>query len=155
GQRADKRPWCYFRRHDSGRASARRFLRGGAHQHRPAAGGRESSYPLPRIARGGDNDSEGRANASLRTLTSPLGGMTTDCDNRYGRDYNAAVRLQSPKTARLRMKTPVRVRSVFGFLRSIPILVLICAPVYAQWVKVPSGSIPRGPDGKPNLSAPA
>jgi len=34
-------------------------------------------------------------------------------------------------------------------------LVLICAPVYGQWVKVPTGRIPRGPDGKPNLSAPA
>jgi hypothetical protein len=53
------------------------------------------------------------------------------------------------------MKTPLRLRSVFGLLLSIPILVLICAPVYAQWVKVPTGSIPRGPDGKPNLLAPA
>ena len=32
---------------------------------------------------------------------------------------------------------------------------LICAPVYGQWVKVPAGGIPKGPDGKPNLSAPA
>src|SRR5207244_5034787 len=69
-QRAAQRPWCYFRGHDSGRASAGRFLRGGAHQHGPAAGGRQSSDPLPRIARGGDNDPEGRANAGLRTVTS-------------------------------------------------------------------------------------
>jgi hypothetical protein len=53
------------------------------------------------------------------------------------------------------MKTPVRLKSVFGPLLSIPMLVLTCAPVYAQWVKIPTGSIPRGPDGKPNLSAPA
>src|SRR2546426_10869143 len=53
------------------------------------------------------------------------------------------------------MKTPLRLRSVFGLFLSIPILVLACAPAYAQWVKLPTGSIPRGPDGKPNLSAPA
>ena len=35
------------------------------------------------------------------------------------------------------------------------IVVLICAPVYGQWVKVPAGKIPRTPDGKPTLSAPA
>ena len=53
------------------------------------------------------------------------------------------------------MKTPLRLRSVYGLFLSIPILVLVCAPAYAQWVKLPTGSIPRGPDGKPNLSAPA
>src|ERR1700694_1411724 len=40
-------------------------------------------------------------------------------------------------------------------LSSVAIVVLICAPVYGQWVKVPAGGIPKGPDGKPNLSAPA
>src|SRR6266849_3343024 len=37
------------------------------------------------------------------------------------------------------------------------VLTLVCAavPVYGQWVKVPAGGIPKGPDGKPNLSAPA
>src|SRR6202521_4366058 len=40
-------------------------------------------------------------------------------------------------------------------LSSVAIAVLICAPVYGQWVKVPAGGIPKGPDGKPNLSAPA
>jgi len=40
-------------------------------------------------------------------------------------------------------------------LSSVAILMLICAPVYGQWVKVPAGGIPKGPDGKPNLSAPA
>ena len=34
-------------------------------------------------------------------------------------------------------------------------LFLICAPVHAQWVKIPQRSVPRGLDGKPNLSAPA
>ena len=35
------------------------------------------------------------------------------------------------------------------------VLTLVCAPVHGQWVKVPAGGIPKGPDGKPNLSAPA
>src|SRR5437588_179538 len=38
---------------------------------------------------------------------------------------------------------------------SIAALALACAPVQAQWVKVPPASMPRTPDGKPNLSAPA
>jgi hypothetical protein len=45
-----------------------------------------------------------------------------------------------------------------GLIRIVLIvgsLVLICPPVHAQWVKVPAGKIPRAPDGKPNLSAPA
>ena len=45
-------------------------------------------------------------------------------------------------------------RSVFVILPSIAILALASAPAYAQWVKMPN-STPRGPDGKPNLSAPA
>ena len=40
-------------------------------------------------------------------------------------------------------------------LSSVAIAGLMCAPVYGQWVKVPAGGIPKGPDGKPNLSAPA
>jgi len=40
-------------------------------------------------------------------------------------------------------------------LSSVAILVLICAPAYGQWVKVPAGGIPKAPDGKPNLAAPA
>src|SRR6266436_6980815 len=35
----------------------------------------------------------------------------------------------------------------------ITVLVLMCAPVDAQWVKVPPASGPRTPDGKPDLSA--
>src|SRR6516165_8505776 len=40
-------------------------------------------------------------------------------------------------------------------LSSVAIAGLMRAPVYGQWVKVPTGGIPKGPDGKPNLSAPA
>src|SRR5436309_16111312 len=46
-------------------------------------------------------------------------------------------------------------RIVPVILLSTAILALVCAPVYAQWVRVLAGGIPRGPDGKPNLSAPA
>ena len=35
------------------------------------------------------------------------------------------------------------------------IISLMSAPVAAQWTNVPSSKIPRTPDGKPNLSAPA
>src|SRR6267142_6820785 len=52
------------------------------------------------------------------------------------------------------MKRRLSPRSVFGVLASIVFLVLMCAPVHAQWVKMPA-AVPRGPDGKPNLSAPA
>ena len=48
--------------------------------------------------------------------------------------------------------------SLTGLIRiacMVGIVVLICQPVHAQWVKVPAGKIPRTPDGKPNLSAPA
>ena len=46
--------------------------------------------------------------------------------------------------------------SAVPLLSSVAIAVLICAPVYGQWVKVPAGGIPKwGLDGKPNLSAPA
>jgi hypothetical protein len=53
------------------------------------------------------------------------------------------------------MKTRLSLTTVFGILRSIAVVVLVSAPVHAQWVKIPAGAIPRGPDGKPNLSAPA
>src|SRR5229473_4286685 len=49
------------------------------------------------------------------------------------------------------MKTRLSLRGTF----TITILMLICAPLHAQWVKVPAPAIPRGPAGKPNLSAPA
>src|SRR6266849_2628581 len=38
---------------------------------------------------------------------------------------------------------------------SIVAVILVCAPVQAQWVKAPPAKVPRTPDGKPNLSASA
>src|SRR6516164_9189064 len=35
------------------------------------------------------------------------------------------------------------------------VLVVACVPVSAQWIHYPTPGIPRTPDGKPNLSAPA
>ncbi len=35
------------------------------------------------------------------------------------------------------------------------IAVLIAGPVSAQWLNLPTPGIPRTPDGKPNLAAPA
>src|SRR5436190_22291000 len=55
----------------------------------------------------------------------------------------------------VKMKTRLNRGSVLGILSSVAILVLIRAPVYGQCVKVPTGGIPKRPDGKPNLSAPA
>jgi hypothetical protein len=37
----------------------------------------------------------------------------------------------------------------------VAIMILMCSPAFAQWVNVPPTAIPRTPDGKPNLSAPA
>src|SRR5437667_11260578 len=37
---------------------------------------------------------------------------------------------------------------------SIAVLVLLCAPVEAQWAKVPPARVPLTSDGKPDLSAP-
>ncbi len=34
-------------------------------------------------------------------------------------------------------------------------LSLACSSAFAQWVNVPPAAIPKGPDGKPNLAAPA
>jgi hypothetical protein len=53
------------------------------------------------------------------------------------------------------MKTLLGLRRLFGILPSIAAVVLMGMPVYGQWVKVPAAGIPRGSDGKPNLSAPA
>ena len=41
-----------------------------------------------------------------------------------------------------------------GFVLTVAISIVIAAPAMAQWVQVPPPA-PRGPDGKPNLSAPA
>src|ERR1700730_14453757 len=48
------------------------------------------------------------------------------------------------------MKTPPLLMA-----SSVAILFLTCAPGCGQWVKVPPAAVPRTPDGKPNLSAPA
>jgi hypothetical protein len=37
----------------------------------------------------------------------------------------------------------------------LAMMMLMCSPAFAQWTKVPPTSIPRTPDGKPNLAAPA
>ena len=53
------------------------------------------------------------------------------------------------------MKKPLSLGNLLGIASTVAILALMCAPVRAQWVKVPPAAIPRTPDGKPNLSAPA
>jgi hypothetical protein len=53
------------------------------------------------------------------------------------------------------MKTPLGLRNAFGIVTAVAALSLVCTPVYGQWVNMPNAAIPRGPDGKPNLSAPA
>ena len=45
-------------------------------------------------------------------------------------------------------------RSLLGTAMVAAVLGL-CAPLHAQWVNVPPAKVPRTPDGKPNLSAPA
>ena len=37
----------------------------------------------------------------------------------------------------------------------LALMILMCSPAFAQWTKVPQTAIPRTPDGKPNLTAPA
>src|SRR5881628_3322912 len=63
--------------------------------------------------------------------------------------------LESLLNCEVEMKTQFGRRGLFRMAGSAAIGILICAPVYAQWVKVPARAIPRGTDGKPNLSAPA
>jgi hypothetical protein len=43
----------------------------------------------------------------------------------------------------------MRIRLMFA------IIILTASPAVAQWAKVPQAAIPRTPDGKPNLAAPA
>ena len=40
-------------------------------------------------------------------------------------------------------------------LLRVTLIVLCSSPVFAQWANLPAPDIPRTPDGKPNLSAPA
>jgi hypothetical protein len=41
------------------------------------------------------------------------------------------------------------------FLLGLAIAFTLSEPVFAQWTKVPPAAVPRTPDGKPNLAAPA
>lgn len=40
-------------------------------------------------------------------------------------------------------------------MRLLPIGVLLCVMASAQWIKYPTAGVPKGKDGKPNLTAPA
>src|SRR5207244_11268167 len=53
------------------------------------------------------------------------------------------------------MTTVLSLKNLVRAGSSIVLLVLICTSVHGQWKKVPASAIPRGPDGKPNLAAPA
>src|SRR5215467_5638118 len=53
------------------------------------------------------------------------------------------------------MTTPQILKGLLQVALFIALMVLICTPVHAQWTKVPAAAVPRGPDGKPNLTAPA
>src|SRR5262249_17944566 len=72
--------------------------------------------------------------------------------NESWRDLDGSITIAV--NCEVKMKRAPNPGSVLGILSSIVILVLISAPAYGQWVKIPS-AIPRGPDGKPNLTAPA
>ncbi len=53
------------------------------------------------------------------------------------------------------MIRPQSLKSLLRVAASVALVQLICIPVHAQWAKVPKAEVPRGPDGKPNLAAPA
>src|ERR1700752_2916919 len=53
------------------------------------------------------------------------------------------------------MNTRLRRKNLLTITAFITALSFTCPPVRAQWVNVPPPAIPRTPDGKPNLSAPA
>src|SRR5580765_7330006 len=44
-------------------------------------------------------------------------------------------------------------KSAFGIVAAMAAVSLMCASAYGQWVNMPTAGIPRGSDGKPNLSA--
>src|SRR5215216_1400112 len=62
--------------------------------------------------------------------------------------YSTAL-LPPSRNTRKRMEVDMRI------LPSIALVFVMSTPLVAQWAQVPSPSVPRGPDGKPNLSAPA
>src|SRR6516165_9772931 len=45
-------------------------------------------------------------------------------------------------------------RSIRGFALSL-LLAAAPAPIFAQWLDFPTAGVPRTPDGKPDLNAPA
>ena len=51
--------------------------------------------------------------------------------------------------------TGIRMHSRPVFAAIVVFLCATCIPAHAQWVNYPSAGIPRKPDGKPNLTAPA
>jgi hypothetical protein len=53
------------------------------------------------------------------------------------------------------MKTPLSLKIVFRVVRPAALLLLVVAPLHAQWTKVPAPALPHGTNGKPNLAAPA
>src|SRR5947199_10082660 len=53
------------------------------------------------------------------------------------------------------MSTLLSLKNLLRVASSMALLALICTPVHGQWTKVPASAIPRAPDGKPNLAAPA
>src|SRR2546426_10022410 len=53
------------------------------------------------------------------------------------------------------MSTLLSLKNLLRVASSMALLALICTPVHGQWTKVPASAIPRGPDGKPSLAAPA
>jgi hypothetical protein len=42
-----------------------------------------------------------------------------------------------------------------GIRTALAAVLTLCSPVWAQWLNYPTPGIPRLPDGRPNLSAPA
>jgi hypothetical protein len=91
--------------------------------------------------------------ANVKRSPLAFGGSGNADDIDYRRDCNVGSVTIPLKNCEVKMKTRPSLESVFVILPSIAILAL-AGPVYAQWVKIPN-SIPRAPDGKPNLSAPA
>src|SRR5262249_26159618 len=52
------------------------------------------------------------------------------------------------------MKTSPGLKNAFEILTAITAVGLLCTPLYGQWTNMPQAGIPRGSDGRPNLSAP-
>src|SRR5687768_4646694 len=55
----------------------------------------------------------------------------------------------------MRFTSPLIPRHLLVGASSFAVVIVICAPTYAQWVNVPRTAMPRRSDGRPNLSTPA